>query len=108
MWNKFKRENPICEHYREALEDLPPEIDRLTASAELSNSLHAQVLEHARECDTCEEAAETFWASRDLFAGPLELATEQRKSAMNQSNPWFSARVMAKIAERESEGRRAL
>ena len=42
MWNKFKRENPICEQYREALEDLPPEIDRLTASAELSNSVPAR------------------------------------------------------------------
>ena len=48
MWNKFKRENPICKQYREALEDLPPEIDRLTA-AELSNGLPAQALEHARE-----------------------------------------------------------
>jgi hypothetical protein len=38
MWNKFKRENPICEQYREALEELRPEIDRLTACAELSNS----------------------------------------------------------------------
>jgi hypothetical protein len=108
MWNKFKRENPICKQYREALEDLPPEIDRRTASAELSNGLPAQALEHARECDTCEEAAETFWASRDLFAGPLELAREQHNAAMNESNPWFAARVLAKIAERESEGRRAL
>jgi hypothetical protein len=108
MWNKFRRENPICEQYREALEDLPPEIDRLTASAELNNSLPTQVLEHARECDTCKEAVATFWASRDLFAGPLAPAHERPNAAMNESNPWFSARVMAKIAERESEGRRAL
>ena len=108
MWNKFKRENPICEQYREALEELRPEIDRLTACAELSNSLPAPVLVHARECDTCQEAAETFWVSRDLFAGPLELAREQHNAALNESNPWFAARVMAKIAERESEGRRAL
>jgi hypothetical protein len=108
MLNKFRRENPICQQYHEALEDLPPEIDQLIASAELSNSLPAQVLEHVRECDICKEAAATFWASRDLLGVSLEPARERHNAALNESRPWFAQRVMAKIAERESEGRRAL
>jgi hypothetical protein len=114
MWDKFRNENRLCEQYREALEDLRPDVDRPSSSAELSNSMSAQVLEHARECDRCEEAAETFWTSRDLLAGrdlltrPLELAREHRGAAMAETKPWFSARVMARIAERETEGRRAL
>lgn len=107
MWNKFRKENRICEQYREALEDLPRDVDQSMASSSLSNSLPAEVVEHARECGTCEEAAETFWASRDLLAGPLEL-TRERNSAASDAKPWFAARVMAKIAERETEGRRAL
>ena len=105
MWDKFRKENRLCEQYREALEDLQPDVDQSMASSSLSNSLPAEVLEHARECDACEEAAETFWASRELLAGSMELARDGRDVAMN---PWFAARVMAKIAERETEGRRAL
>jgi len=107
MWDKFRKENWLCERYREALEELPPDVDQRMASSSLSNSLAAEVLEHARECDACEEAAETFWASRELLAGPLELAREWI-SAVSDAKPWFAVRVMAKIAERETEGRRAL
>jgi hypothetical protein len=108
MWDKFRRGNRLCEQYREALEDLRQDAERATASAKLQSSLPAEVLNHVRECDTCEEAAETFWASRDLLAGAFKLAREQRYAAMNETKPWFAARVMTNIAERESEGRRAL
>jgi hypothetical protein len=108
MREKFGKENWLCEQYREALEDLRPDVDRAAASAELANSLPSEVVEHARECDTCEEAAETFWTSEDLLAGALELAREHHNAAMNETKPWFAARVMTKIAEREMEGRRAL
>jgi hypothetical protein len=107
MWNKFRKENRLCEQYREALEDLPPDVDQSMAVQSLSTSLPDEVLEHARECDACVDAAETFWASRELLAGPLELAREWN-SAASDAKPWFAARVMAKIAERETEGRRAL
>ena len=108
MWKKFREENRLCQQYREALEDLPPDVAQSIASAELRTSFTAEVLEHARECDACEVAAETFWASRDLLAGPLELAREWNSAAVSEAKPWFAARVMAKIAEREMEGRRAL
>ena len=91
MWDKFRKENRLCEQYRGALEDLRPDVGQATASAELRNSLPAEVVEHARECDTCEEAAETFWASRDLLAGSLELARERHNAAMNETRPWFAA-----------------
>lgn len=107
MWDKLRKENRLCEQYREALEDLPPDVEKSMASSSLSTSLPAEVLEHARECDACEEAAETFWASRELLAGPLEFAREWNSSP-SDTKPWFAARVMAKIAERDMEGRRAL
>jgi hypothetical protein len=108
MWDKFRKENPLCEQYREALEDLAPYADRSMASEALHNHLTKKLAEHARECDSCEAATETFWTSRGLLAGPLELAREQHDAAMNESRPWFAAQVIAKIAEREMEGRRAL
>jgi hypothetical protein len=108
MWAKFRKEHWLCEQYREVLEDLRPDVDRLGACAELSDTLPAQLLEHARECAVCQETAETFWASRDLLTRPLDLAREHRDAAMDETEPWFAARVMAKIAERETEGRRAL
>src|SRR6202051_5363582 len=103
MWDKFRKDNRLCEQYREALEDLRPDVEQGAASVELRNSLAVEVFEHARECGACEEAAETFWASRDLLAGPLEL-TREWNSAAKDAKPWFAARVMAKIAERETEG----
>jgi hypothetical protein len=108
MWDKFRKENRLCQQYRDALEDLPLDVGQGTALVELNNSLPAEVVEHARRCETCEEVAETFWASRDLLAGSLELAREPYNAAMNGSRPWFATRVIAKIAEREMEGRRAL
>jgi hypothetical protein len=108
MRDKSRKATRLCEQYREALEDLRPDVGEAAASAELRNSLPAEVVGHARECHACEEAAQTFWASRDLLARSLELAREHRNAAMNEIKPWFAARVMAKIAGRESEGRRAL
>src|ERR1700730_6448315 len=108
MRDKFRKATRLCEQYREALEDLRPDVGEAAASAELRNSLPPEVVGHARECDACEEAAQTFWASRDLLARSLELAREHRNAAMNEIKPWFAARVMAKIAERETECRRAL
>jgi hypothetical protein len=108
MWDKFRKENRLCEQYREALEDLRPDVEQAIAYAELRNNLPAAVLEHARECDACEEAAETFWTSRDLLTGPLEMTRERRDAAVNETKPWFATRVMAKVAESETEGRRAL
>src|ERR1700730_5349773 len=108
MRDKSRKATRLCEQYREALEDLRPDVGEAAASAEFRNSLPAEVVGHARECHACEEAAQTFWASRDLLARSLELAREHRNAAMNEIKPWFAARVMAKIAERETEGRRAL
>jgi len=108
MWDKFRKENRLCQQYRDALEDLPPDVGRGMAAGELGNSSPAEVVEHARECDACLAAAETFWASRGLLAGALEQVRERHNAAMDETKPWFAARVIAKIAEREAEGRRAL
>ena len=108
MWDKFRKDNQLCEQYRGALEGLRADVGQARASAELRNSLPAEVVAHARECDRCRESAEIFWASRDLLERPLELAREQHNAAMNETKSWFATQVMAQIAERESEGRRAL
>ena len=108
MWDKFRKDNQLCVQYRGALEGLRADVGQARASAELRNSLPAEVVAHARECDTCRESAEIFWASRDLLERPLELAREQHNAAMNEPKSWFATQVMAQIAERESEGRRAL
>jgi hypothetical protein len=104
MWGKFRQDNRLCEQYRDVMEDISPDVDRATANAALRNSLTEDLAEHARNCDACEEAAETFWAARDLLATTLDVAREQHEAA----KPWFAAQVMAKIAERETEGRKAL
>jgi hypothetical protein len=79
-------------------------MDEAAAMVELRNSLGAEALEHAESCDECEEAAEVFWASRKLLAGsaPHYVVNEDARA------PWFATRVMARIAERETEGRRAV
>jgi hypothetical protein len=114
MWNisdvteKFGSENGSCAQYREALEDLRPDLGEAAALAELQALLPAEVLAHAAGCNACDEAFETFWASRNLVAGPLHLARDLQEAHFDKIEPWFATRVMAKIAEREAEGRRAL
>ena len=104
MWDKFNKKNELCTQYREALEDLRPDMDEATATVELKNSLDAEALVHAESCDGCEEATEVFWASRKLLGGSApDYAVDEEARA-----PWFATRVMARIAERETEGRRAV
>ncbi|HEY8714308.1 MAG TPA: hypothetical protein VIM00_02960 [Candidatus Acidoferrum sp.] len=114
MWNisdvvkKFGSENKLCAQYREALEDLRSDLSEASASAELNRILPTEVLAHAAGCNPCGEAAETFWASRNVLTGPLYLAHDEHTAAFAKLEPWFATRVMARIAEREVEGRRAL
>jgi hypothetical protein len=114
MWNisdlmeRFGSKNRLCAQYREALEDLRPNLGETAALAELQAVLPAEVLAHAAGCDACDEAFETFWASRNLLAGPLHLARDQQTAYFDKIEPWFATRVITRIAQREAEGRRAL
>jgi len=104
MWDKFKKQSELCTQYREALEDLRPDMDQATATVELKNSLGGETLEHVESCDACEEATDVFWASRNLLAGKAENYGVDADARA----PWFATRVMARIAEHETEGRRAV
>jgi hypothetical protein len=114
MWNisqiveKFSSENKWCAQYRETLEDLRSGLGEAAALAELRAALPDEVLVHAAGCSNCEETSETFWASRNILAGPLDFARDQQRAHFDRAESWFSTRVMARIAEREAEGRRAL
>jgi hypothetical protein len=98
MWSELGKRNALCVEYREALEDLGAGVGEVEGTAALKNSLSAQVLAHATTCESCCESGEVFWASRGLLSGPGATAEVQ---------PWFATRVMANIAERETEVRAA-
>jgi hypothetical protein len=105
---KFSSENRLCAQYREALEGLRPGQAEEVARDELNAVLPAEVLAHAAGCNACDEASEIFWASRNILAGPLHLARDQQAARFDQIEPWFATRVLARIVDREAEGRRAL
>ncbi len=106
MRNRFGKQNALCVAYREALEELRAGVGQAEDSAELERGLSAEVLAHAQRCEWCRETAEVFWASRALVARRnAVMATESGATA--EAMPWFASRVMAKIAERETEVRSA-
>jgi hypothetical protein len=102
MWTEFRKQNALCVEYREALEDLPAEVGEVQGQTVLKNSLSVEALAHATGCESCREASETFWTSRELLAGRGAMMAEDSQ-ATAKIQPWFAAQVMAKIAERETE-----
>jgi hypothetical protein len=109
MWDKFRKTDGNCVEYRSALEELQPEIEEAQGRAELSRILPVALVAHAEECESCGTAAEEFWESRRLMAGAFlnEGARDEARGLRGEGAPWLVTRVMAKIAEREVEERRA-
>ena len=105
MWERFTKQNALCARYRTGLEDLPAGAGVAEASAELPKTLPAELAGHVEHCDDCKEAAEVFWASRQLLAAPLQQRREEFRARTADTAPWFTARVMAKIATRDAEVR---
>jgi hypothetical protein len=97
MKEEINERKELCAEFTERLEDLPAEVRPAEGPVELESRLSAAGIEHARQCAACLEAAEAFWASRELLT-PLR---KERAEA-----PWFAAQVMAKIASREIDARR--
>jgi hypothetical protein len=106
MWNKLEKKKTLCGEYREALEDLRAGIGKAEGAAELKSSLSTETMAHAEICESCVEAGEIFWESRDLLAGH-SADTDAVPEGGAELRPWFATRVMAKIAERETELRTA-
>lgn len=109
MWEKLRKTGGNCVEYRAALEELRPEIGEADGRAELRRSLPVGLMAHAEECEPCRKATEEFWESRKLLAGAFfhEAAGEEKRALRGEGAPWLATRVMAKIAERETEERRA-
>jgi hypothetical protein len=109
MWDKLKKRDGNCVEYRAALEELRPEIGEAEGRADLRRILPEGLITHAEECQSCGTAAEEFWASRELLAGAFlgEGAGEEMHTLRGEGAPWLATRVIAKIAEREVEERRA-
>lgn len=89
MWSLLKRNRGDCSQFRESLEEsrgvaaLPPELRA-----------------HADACKDCRVVAEEILASRALLKALASQAEVPK--------PWFAPRVMAAIAARELELKRAL
>lgn len=110
MWDKFRKKDRNCVEYRFALEALKePEVGEAEGRAGLSLSLPAKLTAHAEGCEPCKTAAKEFWESRRLLAGAFFQGAAGGKNGMlrGENAPWLVTRVMAKIAERELEERRA-
>lgn len=104
MSNRFGKQNALCLAYRGALEDLRAGVGQAEGSAELVRGLSAELLAHVPSCERCRETGEIFWATSLLLGGRgAEMAAESEATA--EAMPWFTTRVMAKIAERETEVR---
>ncbi len=89
MWNPLKKNRVDCERFIELLEQ-----------ADNAEALPVVLREHVAACEHCEIAQGEFAKSRALLSALPRQVTEAR--------PWFAPRVMAAIAAREAEMRRAL
>jgi len=107
MWNKHEKESSMCEEYGAELENLPANIEEPQVTAELRTYLPVELAEHAENCARCKETAEVFWMSRRLLRPGVVEARERLQARAHEAKPWFAARVMANIAEREEQMRKA-
>lgn len=109
MWDKSRSTDANCVEYRAALEELPVEIGETEGRAESSSILPAKLSTHAEKCEACRAAADEFWAARRLLTAGFSqgAAGEEARVLQGEGAPWLVKRVMARIAEREVEERRA-
>jgi hypothetical protein len=106
MWEKLRKQNDLCARYCAELEDLPMGAGVAAACSEVNNIFSPGLIEHAEECDSCREATEVFWASRNLLAAPVQQMHEEARARVENA-PWFAARVMANIDALEAKTRSA-
>jgi hypothetical protein len=89
VFSLLKKNGSQCTQLRESLEELTDE-----------RSLPETLAAHMASCRDCKAALEELFASRAL----LGAIPRQSETAA----PWFTARVMATIAERENQMERSL
>jgi|SRR5271163_467140 len=99
MWDRLKKKSQECREFQEALENASTAALVAAAREPLLAALPVARQEHAASCEECSAAVEELLAARVLMSA---LPAHSKTAA-----PWFAARVMAAIAAKESELRRA-
>jgi hypothetical protein len=95
MWNLLNKRDEECMKLQDFLENSPAARLEAVRSAELSEAWPAAQRAHIAACWSCQEAAQDFFATREIFKGV--------DSRAEQAGPWFTARVMGAIRAREWE-----
>ena len=94
MWDML-RENEECKRFRDGVERVAESLEDAVSVDGLIASLPEEQQKHFAVCEGCREAANDLVKVKAFFFGAASFAGEER--------PWFAARVMAVIAERERE-----
>jgi hypothetical protein len=95
MWSLLNKKDEECRRLRDALEEVSTKhADPLRVEG-LIERLPQVAREHINSCERCREAAQDLLATKQLFQGAARFGEEER--------PWFAARVMRAIADRERE-----
>ena len=101
-WPRFsKKSQSYCDQVCDSLERTvtPQDRDDVAALGTVLSQLPEGMRKHVYSCETCRIFADDLLEVRGMFAGP------EAKAA--QPSPFFLTRVMATIADRESQLERA-
>jgi hypothetical protein len=96
MWNLLKKSrDEECGELRDLLEESAAARPEAVRVEELSEDWPSAQREHLSTCESCQEAAQDLFATREIFQGVA--------SQTDQARPWFATRVMEAIRTRERE-----
>ena len=95
MWSLLKKKDGECRRVRDFLEEVAARHADAVRVEGLIEGLGAPERKHMEVCGDCRQAMQDLAATKELFQGAARFEEEER--------PWFAARVMRAIAERERE-----
>ncbi len=95
MWNLLKKSDEECGELQDLLEESAAACAKAVRVEELSGDWPPAQRKHLADCGSCREAAQDFFAAREIFKGVASQAEEAR--------PWFATRVMEAIRAQERE-----
>lgn len=99
MWDLLKKKSQECREFQEALETASSAAFLALTREELLAALSVACQKHAASCAECSVAVDELLSARALLRA--------LPAHSNTPAPWFAPRVMAAIAAKESELRRA-
>jgi hypothetical protein len=95
MWYLLTKTKKECSQMRDVLENASATRPHGASIKALLEALPPALRAHSSECQSCREAAQDLFATRELLARAASNAEEP--------GPWFAGRVMAAIAARKRE-----